>query len=221
MHALLFIDDGTLGMLLDANDRKRVRDILRQCIIASYLGGGWLPSTSKLLFSGIMNEFLQKVYVHGIHVACCLRALCHVCTQDWPNMCVVRQEILTISAGAQGVHRIGGHAIRIQLAMAFLLHVSVEGGIGRFGHLLSGLVLHGNAAEDGAFDWIMLLVTVLLRHGWFVEMYEGVTARHQRRNLLNLLDTTVAKVMLINVSCHDCSCWPSRAPILVLCLFLL
>jgi len=59
--------------------------------------------------------------------------------------------------------------------------------------LLASLSVEGDAAHDGSFDWIFLLIKALLKHRAFGTVYKACQKRHERRNFLNLVDSIVSR----------------------------
>ena len=61
-------------------------------------------------------------------------------------------------------------------------------------YVLGSLAVEGDAAHDASFDWIYLIIQELIRAGDMSQIYQNcLEKRHERRNLLNLVDVLVSK----------------------------
>lgn len=143
-RAFLFIDDGNGMIEVPKDELDACADILWEALMHTYYMYGFKLSNLKTLMSDIYAQFLNELYIHGMHVAYGFRALCHVGAQSFPPVATLLEEIAVITGGIRGSALAGGHPMRMFLGYVFLIVLYWCGVIGNYASTLgkvSGRVL--------------------------------------------------------------------------------
>jgi len=136
MRSLIFIDDGTAAIRVLKTDLHRVASILRRSLVSTYVKYGFKLSMLKSVVSETYAQFLNEIYMHGIHVGYGFRALCHTAAQTFASCLTVSEELSVITGGIRGAAVSGGNPMRLMVGMNFILNLYIKGVIGNKGKCL-------------------------------------------------------------------------------------
>jgi hypothetical protein len=165
MRSFLYIDDGAFSLEVDTDDKVRSVKVLREALITVYTEYGFKLNLSKTVISESYMQFLNELYLHGVHIGYGFRALCHTAAQSFPTIATISEELAVITGGIRGAGAAGGHSLRLLVGLAFILWLYVAGVVGRKGrsiatkdpyHLSTMLFLPTIAGGWGIPNWTQL-----------------------------------------------------------------
>lgn len=133
MRAYLFIDDGSFVMDVEEEHVKEHVAIMRRCLLTTYMLYGFKLSLKKTVMSASYMQFLNELYLHGIHIGYGFRALCHTGAQTFPIAATVREEMAVIHGGIRGAAVSGGQSLRLLVGYNYIMHLYLMGVIGNKG----------------------------------------------------------------------------------------
>jgi hypothetical protein len=144
MRAFLYIDDGAFS--LEEEDEKISDTVrtLREALITVYTSYGFKLNLSKTVISTSYMQFLNELFLHGIHIGYGFRALCHTAAQSFPTAATVSEELAVITGGIRGSGVAGGHSLRLLVGYTYILWLYTIGVVGSKGYALrceSGYIL--------------------------------------------------------------------------------
>jgi hypothetical protein len=136
MRAFIYIDDGAFAIDVEEAELENAVKILREALVRTYTEFGFRLNVSKTVLSTSYMQFLNELFLHGVHVGYGFRALCHTAAQTFPAVGSVSEELAVITGGIRGAGVAGGHSARLLVGMHYILWLYILGVVGHKGHTL-------------------------------------------------------------------------------------
>jgi hypothetical protein len=130
MRAFLYIDDGSFSVDVETERLDEMVAAIRVSLLTAYALYGLALSILKTIISLVYMQFLNEIYLHGVHIAYGFRALCHTGAQTFPEASTVAEELAVIYGGIRGAADAGGHPLRLMAGYHFILYLYMQGVVG-------------------------------------------------------------------------------------------
>jgi hypothetical protein len=165
MRAFVYIDDGAFSLDVETSEKDASVKILREALISTYTEYGFKLNLPKTVISESYMQFLNELFLHGVHIGYGFRALCHTAAQSFPSIGTISEELAVITGGIRGAGAAGGHSLRLLVGMSYILWLYVAGVVGNKGrslatkdayHLATVLYLPTIAGGWGIPNWTQL-----------------------------------------------------------------
>lgn len=162
MRAFLYIDDGCFSMDVPAEDLDLTVTKVRVSLIKAYSEFGFKLNLGKTVISASYMQFLNEIFLHGVHIGYGFRALCHTGAQSFPEAATVSEELSVIMGGIRGSSLAGGQSLRLMVGLNFCIWLYTAGVIGNKGRSLANappavlaltLFTPSNAGGFGIANW--------------------------------------------------------------------
>jgi len=165
MRAFVYIDDGAFSLDVETAVKDESIKTLREALIKTYTEYGFKLNLSKTVISESYMQFLNELFLHGVHIGYGFRALCHTAAQSFPAIATISEELAVITGGIRGAGAAGGHSLRLLVGLSYILWLYVAGVVGNKGralatrdayHLATVLYLPTIAGGWGVSNWTQL-----------------------------------------------------------------
>jgi len=161
----VYIDDGAFSLDVETAVKDESIKTLREALIKTYTEYGFKLNLSKTVISESYMQFLNELFLHGVHIGYGFRALCHTAAQSFPAIATISEELAVITGGIRGAGAAGGHSLRLLVGLSYILWLYVAGVVGNKGralatrdayHLATVLYLPTIAGGWGVSNWTQL-----------------------------------------------------------------
>lgn len=194
MRTFIYIDDGAFSIEVGADEVQEAANILRQSLVQVYTEYGLKVNLSKTVISTSYMQFLNEIFLHGVHIGYGFRALCHTAAQSFPVAATIAEELAVIVGGIRGSGVAGGQSMRLLVGFNYILWLYMAGVVGRKGRSI---------ATKDAYVSTMILWLPTIAGGFGIPNWTSLFSNLSGNRDVEKLDRVAAMAKVVRVIYPD------------------